>query len=72
MEFMNPIGLVSLALMTDGIYEPEQFPGLILRQDEPKVTYLIFHSGKVTIAGCKSIKDFKLAGEKIWKIIQAV
>jgi transcription initiation factor TFIID TATA-box-binding protein len=33
------------------MYEPEQFPGLIYRMDEPKVVILIFASGKIVITG---------------------
>ena len=32
-------------------YEPEQFPGLIYRLDEPKVTVLLFNSGKIICTG---------------------
>ena len=53
----NRVDLESLALVTDGIYEPEQFPGMILRHDEPKVTYLIFNSGKIVISVLVSVHD---------------
>jgi len=40
---------------TKAIYEPEQFPGAILRLKEPfKTSMLIFASGKVVITGLKS------------------
>ena len=58
-----------MALIVNGIYEPEQFPGLILRQDEPKVTYLVFSSGKIVMAGIKSLEDLDLAASKIKEII---
>ena len=64
------IDLETLSIELDGIYEPEQFPGLILRQDLPKVTYLIFSSGKVVIAGSKSLKELQMAAEMIEKIVQ--
>ena len=64
-----PVDLEEMALIVNGIYEPEQFPGLILRQDEPKVTYLVFSSGKIVIAGSKSLEDLDLAASKIEKII---
>ena len=64
------LDLEGLALLTYGIYEPEQFPGMILRRDEPKVTYLIFASGKVVIAGSRSIEDLRDASENIKKIIE--
>ena len=33
------------------MYEPEQFPGLIYRMDEPKVVFLLFSSGKIVCTG---------------------
>jgi transcription initiation factor TFIID TATA-box-binding protein len=35
------------------MYEPEQFPGLIYRMDEPKVVILLFTSGKLVCTGAK-------------------
>ncbi|WP_255197991.1 TATA-box-binding protein [Halorarius litoreus] len=42
-------------------YEPEQFPGLVYRIDDPKVVSLLFGSGKVVITGGKSPDDAKRA-----------
>ena len=38
-------------------YEPEQFPGLIYRLEEPAVVALLFGSGKTVITGCKQFED---------------
>jgi len=35
-------------------YEPEQFPGAILKYDDPKATILLFKNGKIVCVGCKS------------------
>ena len=35
-------------------YEPELFPGLIFKMEDPKVVLLIFTSGKIVLAGAKS------------------
>ena len=35
------------------MYEPEQFPGLIYRMEDPKVVILIFSSGKLVCTGAK-------------------
>ena len=51
-------------------YEPEVFPGLVFRLDEPKVVVLLFVSGKGVCAGAKSMGDIKKAAEKITKIIK--
>ena len=47
------------AVMTLGktMYEPEQFPGLIYRMDEPKVVILIFASGNLVCTGAKKEQD---------------
>ncbi|MCW4001687.1 MAG: TATA-box-binding protein [Candidatus Bathyarchaeota archaeon] len=39
------------------MYEPEQFPGLIYRMDEPKVVILLFASGKIVCTGAKYEKN---------------
>ena len=49
------------------MYEPEQFPGLIYRMDDPKVVLLIFSSGKMVITGAKREEDVKRAVENIYK-----
>ncbi|MCJ7450247.1 MAG: TATA-box-binding protein [Candidatus Nanohaloarchaeota archaeon QJJ-9] len=46
-------------------YEPEQFPGLVYRLDEPKSAALIFGSGKVVCTGTKSPEKAKIAVKKI-------
>jgi transcription initiation factor TFIID TATA-box-binding protein len=38
-------------------YEPEVFPGLVYRLEDPKVVVLIFSSGKLVITGGKSPED---------------
>jgi len=50
-------------------YEPEVFPGLVFRLDDPKVVVLLFVSGKGVCAGAKSIKNVKKATQKINKIL---
>jgi len=39
------------------MYEPEQFPGLIYRMNEPKVVILVFASGKIVCTGAKKEED---------------
>ena len=34
-------------------YDPELFPGLIYRMKNPKITFLIFASGKIVITGAQ-------------------
>jgi len=46
-------------------YEPEQFPGLVYRVEDPKVVALLFGSGKVVCTGAKKVKDIERAVENI-------
>lgn len=46
-------------------YEPEVFPGLIYRIDEPKSVCLVFSSGKCVITGCRSKEEAELATEQL-------
>ncbi|MFB6244814.1 MAG: TATA-box-binding protein [Candidatus Nanohaloarchaea archaeon] len=46
-------------------YEPEQFPGLVYRLEDPKAAALIFGSGKVVCTGTTSPDEAKEAVHKI-------
>lgn len=46
-------------------YEPEQFPGLVYRMDEPKAAALIFNSGKIVCTGANSPEGAKEAVNKV-------
>jgi transcription initiation factor TFIID TATA-box-binding protein len=46
-------------------YEPEQFPGLVLRMRNPKVAFLLFSSGKIVCTGARKIKDVEAAVEML-------
>jgi hypothetical protein len=49
------LDLFATAMQLDNVeYEPEQFPGAILRLDVPKLTLLLFKNGKVICAGAKN------------------
>ena len=47
--------------LTNVQYEPEIFPGLILRNTEFNYTTILFYSGKISSHGCKSISQAKKA-----------
>ena len=57
-------------LLPNSMYEPEQFPGLIFRMDDPKVVFLIFSSGKMVITGAKSEEEVHRAVEKVYIILK--
>ncbi|AAC82815.1 TATA-box-binding protein [Halobacterium salinarum] len=46
-------------------YDPEQFPGLVYRLDEPSVVALLFGSGKLVITGGKHPVDAEHAVDTI-------
>lgn len=51
----DELDLQSIGLALDGAeYNPEEFPGLIYRLQEPKTAILLFHSGKAVCTGGKS------------------
>jgi transcription initiation factor TFIID TATA-box-binding protein len=52
------------------MYEPEQFPGLIYRMDEPKVVILLFASGKLVCTGAKQEQDVFDAVHKLHGILE--
>ena len=52
-------------------YDPDQFPGLIFRLDEPRVTALIFKSGKMVVTGAKSTQELIKAVRKIFYVLKS-
>jgi len=64
----TPINLnkIAVGFNLDKIeYEPEQFPGLVYRLDDPKVVVLLFGSGKLIITGGKVAEDAQRAVRRI-------
>ncbi|MGC9345541.1 MAG: TATA-box-binding protein [Candidatus Bathyarchaeales archaeon] len=80
MRIQNIVASASLGGMIDlenatyslgkTMYEPEQFPGLIYRMDEPKVVILLFASGKLVCTGAKKEQDVYDAVHKLHKILE--
>ncbi len=52
------------------MYEPEQFPGLIYRMEEPKVVILLFASGKLVCTGAKKEEDVYVSVEKLHALLE--
>ena len=52
------------------MYEPEQFPGLIYRMDDPKVVILIFASGKLVCTGAKKEAEVHRAVAKLQETLE--
>lgn len=53
-------------------YEPEQFPGLVYKLDDPTTTFLLFSNGKLVCTGTKSRQQLEEAMTKLNKNIKAV
>lgn len=53
-------------------YNPEQFPGLVIRIKEPKTSALIFSSGKVVCTGARSMEKVHEAIKKIIKNLEKI
>ena len=51
-------------------YNPEQFPGLVLRIKDPKTSALIFSSGKVVCTGARTLADVDLSIKSIIKSLK--
>lgn len=70
-NFGKGIDLEELAENYKMIYEPEQFPGGIVRIEEPhKATVLIFASGKAIITGLRSSSQIKPVTQKMVSIVR--
>ena len=51
-------------------YEPELFPGLTYRMENPKVVVLVFISGKIIITGAKEASQIYDAFNNIYPILK--
>ena len=60
------LNAIAVTLGLDRVeYEPEQFPGLVCRMEEPRVVILLFGSGKLVCTGARKPSDIELAVKKI-------
>lgn len=48
-------------------YEPEQFPGLVYRNQKPKVVILVFSSGKLVCTGARTPQEVQTAVNMIMR-----
>lgn len=60
------------ATLSNTEYNPEQFPGLVIRIKEPKTSALIFSSGKIVCTGARSLEDVDRSIEKIIKSLKKI
>ena len=57
-------------VMEYAMYEPEVFPGLIYRMQEPKTVFLIFSTGKIVCTGAKKKEIVREAVKKLNKVVR--
>ena len=66
------LSIIAITLGLERVeYEPEQFPGLVYRLDEPKVVMLLFSSGKIVCTGARVPQDVETAVDKITEELKA-
>ncbi|MCJ7423509.1 TATA-box-binding protein [Candidatus Bathyarchaeota archaeon] len=61
---------LAVGALVKTMYEPEQFPGLIYRMDEPKVVILVFASGNLVCTGAKKEQDVYDAVHKLHESLE--
>jgi len=65
------LNLNLMALELENVeYEPEQFPGLVYKLDEPTATFLLFTNGKLVCTGTKNRKQLKASMEQLVKNVK--
>ncbi len=60
------------ATLSNTEYNPEQFPGLVIRIKEPKTSALIFSSGKVVCTGARTLEKVEESIKQIIKSLEKI
>ena len=60
------------ATLSNTEYNPEQFPGLVIRIKDPKTSALIFSSGKIVCTGARTIEKVQESIKKIIKSLEKI
>jgi transcription initiation factor TFIID TATA-box-binding protein len=69
----NKLDLLKIARkVIDSEYNPEKFPGVVLRIQNPKTTFLIFSTGKMVVTGAKNEAHLFNAVKKAIKTIRDI
>jgi len=72
MEITEKIDLTKIARKFEDVeYNPERFPGLVMRITNPKATFLIFSTGKMVITGLRRADEASPGVKKIMKSIKS-
>jgi transcription initiation factor TFIID TATA-box-binding protein len=66
------LNLNYLALeMENTEYEPEQFPGLVYKLEDPNATFLLFSNGKLVCTGTKNKEQLEQSMENLLRNVKA-
>lgn len=69
-DLKRELNLDKLAFeLEESEYEPDQFPGLVYRMNDPKVAFLLFSSGRIVCAGAKRISHVQQAVDALEKTL---
>ncbi len=69
----KPVSLTKLArTQSNTEYNPEQFPGLVLRVKKPKSAVLVFSSGNLVCTGTKSVGQVRQVIEQVIKQLRKI
>jgi transcription initiation factor TFIID TATA-box-binding protein len=60
------------ATLSNTEYNPEQFPGLVIRIKEPKTSALIFNSGKIVCTGARTLDEVQRSIKQIIKSLEKI
>jgi len=53
-------------------YEPEQFPGLVYKLEDPPATFLLFSNGKLVCTGTKNNRQLKESMRQLVKTLKGI
>ena len=65
-RFAEYIDLDHFSIETGLDFDPDRFPGMTYKLENPKVCALIFRSGRIVITGAKKIEDVESALEQTY------
>jgi transcription initiation factor TFIID TATA-box-binding protein len=60
------------ATLSNTEYNPEQFPGLVIRIKEPKTSALVFSSGKIVCTGARTMEEVDESIKQIIKSLEKI
>ena len=66
-RFAEYIDLDHFSIETGLDFDPDRFPGMTFKIDDPKVCALIFRSGRIVITGAKTVADIETALDITYK-----